>query len=64
MTPYVVQPMASRDVPLPSDPLTRSQPRPNLNRAPTAALPRAVPVPAPATAARKAQLGAARFLFD
>ncbi|MFQ5466938.1 MAG: type II and III secretion system protein family protein [Kiloniellaceae bacterium] len=59
VTPYVVQPLARRDVPLPTDPLTRSQPRPNLTPPPAATLSRAVPVPNGGT-----QLGAAKYLLD
>ena len=63
VTPYVVKPMARRDVPLPTDPLTRSEPRPNLNPPPAATLSRAVPVP-DGGASSGTQLGAAKYLLD
>lgn len=61
VTPYVVKPVAADDLPLPTDPLTRSRPGAAAGQEATAALTGPVPVPVPLGTG---QTGSASYLLD
>ena len=64
VTPYIVQPLSSRDIPLPTDPVTKSpvEIATARDREPSASLSRTVQVPV--GPAGSGQVGAATYLLD
>jgi pilus assembly protein CpaC len=62
VTPYLVQPMSERDLPLPTDPLTKSNSKAVVQRSQADLLGRAISVPLGAPDGR--QLGEAKYLLD